>query len=743
MKNLYKIFFLFGLLLVSSSAYAQDASTTPDTTAPVISDVTLVPVPSDGINIFWVTDEPAIFAFKYGTNQNYALTESLTNTLSASGTVNVSNLLPDTTYYYCITATDTANNASNYCDTFITSPAPDTTGSIISGIANEYLLSTSTKIVWITDEPAFSKLRYGTTSNLGRVTDLETTTSLQHDVTLTGLTPNTKYYFCIDATDISGNNSDSCGHSFITATTIMLVDTVPPIISSLTASSITATSSKITWTTNEESRVQVQYGLTLNYGTLTSLSRYYTLDHTIRLYQLTPGTLYHYRARSVDRTGNVSLSPDETFTTDNLPTPLIPDPSYVDGASESGALRTETIISYRNESGVTSAINNLSSIANPIVIMPVLFGVGINNISPNFGDPRSGGRTHEGEDIMAVKGTPIVSPTDAVVIRTGVGATEGNYVYTANPGRETFVYMHLDRIGEGVTRGTILHAGSLIGYVGNTGNAAGGPAHLHFEIHNPSGVPVDPFPRLTGEFTIEQKISFLNTIMTQTSDPANLAQFLVINFRSTFNAALSRGITLPPLIVSYLASLPDVPPPSISGGLPYGDLALGSSGSLVITLQKYLIAKNIGPAAQRLASAGATGYFGAITQTALIEFQKAYGISATGYYGPITQSVVTANPVGSAVPTTPVSSGTTSSTTQFTRNLYLGISGEDVRSLQKLLNRLGITVALTGPGSVGNESTYFGRATQTAVIKFQLAHKISPAYGYVGPLTRAVLNTLI
>ena len=128
-------------------------------------------------------------------------------------------------------------------------------------------------------------------------------------------------------------------------------------------------------------------------------------------------------------------------------------------------------------------IESLSPVVSQAVVMPVLFSVGLKNISPNFGAPRSGGRSHEGQDIMAIKGTPIISPTEAVVLRTGYGESAGNYVYTANPGGETFVYMHLDRTGEGVKPGTKLEPGSLIGYVGDTGNASGGAAHLHFEIH--------------------------------------------------------------------------------------------------------------------------------------------------------------------------------------------------------------------------------------------------------------------
>src|SRR3989344_91593 len=233
----------------------------------------------------------------------------------------------------------------------------------------------------------------------------------------------------------------------------------------------------------------------------------------------------------------------------------------------------------RQSSELQQKISVLPGVAEVAVLMPVLFGVGVNNISPNFGDPRDGGtRTHIGEDIMAVKGTPIVSPTAAVVLRTGVGSGQGNYVTTANPGGETFVYMHLDRFGEGIAEGVVLAQGELIGYVGNTGNASGGAAHLHFEVHNSSGTPTDPYPRLTAEFTPVQKISFLITILTQTSDPIALSQFLVANFRSTFTSDAQSGITLPPLITGALATVANVPPLSISDSyLPTGDLELGSS----------------------------------------------------------------------------------------------------------------------------------------------------------------------
>ncbi len=429
--------------------------------------------------------------------------------------------------------------------------------------------------------------------------------------------------------------------------------------------------------------------------------------------------------------------------------------NYQDGSTESTTVRRERVRGYRQQSGeMQQKISALGSTAQSTIFVPILFGVKLSNISPNFGDPRSGGRLHEGEDIMGVKGIPIVTPTAAVVLRTMTGPSEGNTVYTANPGGETFVYMHLDRFGEGVTAGAVLAPGALIGYVGDTGNALGGPAHLHFEIHPSGGAPVDPYPRITLEIPLQEKMSYLTAILAKAADRTALAQFLVTNFRSTFNEAIAQNIVIPTEITAALASIP-APSSSPTTGttLPPGDLDVGSSDPLVTILQTYLIQSAKGSAATSLARAGSTGNFGPITKTALAEFQAAVSISpANGYYGETTRNYVISHPVittpsvpvsTTPTPTTPTPttpSPTGANTTGITRDLKLGMSGEDIRALQIILNRKGYTVATTGSGSVGNETTYFGPATQAAVIKFQQARNITPAVGYVGPLTRAALS---
>ena len=105
----------------------------------------------------------------------------------------------------------------------------------------------------------------------------------------------------------------------------------------------------------------------------------------------------------------------------------------------------------------------------------------------SFGDPRSGGRSHQGNDIMAPYGTPIRAPFP------GVATTSNSYlgglgVYVH--GEKGFVFnAHLSRFGK---LGRV-KAGDIIGYVGNTGNARYTSPHNHFEWHPGNGAAVDPY----------------------------------------------------------------------------------------------------------------------------------------------------------------------------------------------------------------------------------------------------------
>lgn len=302
----------------------------------------------------------------------------------------------------------------------------------------------------------------------------------------------------------------------------------------------------------------------------------------------------------------------------------------------------EMLLSSRTSSSIQRKINKLDDDEVDEFPIPILFGVSLNQLTKNYGDPRGGGtRSHEGLDIMAAKGAYIVSPTEAVVTRVGSGSSSGKYVNTANPGGETFIYMHLDDIADGVKAGTELKKGDLIGYVGNTGNASGGAPHLHFEVRD-GREATDPYPRITKEFTLKERINAVEHIIEESDDEEEEAEKLVASYKGIFIAAKAQDIDLPEEIEDALAKAGVSPTATSAAGFSR-DLTLGSQGDDVVALQALLIAKDAGPAAKALASAGATGYFGPITQRALIEYQMSASISpAVGYFGPLTRAKIAA-----------------------------------------------------------------------------------------------------
>ncbi|MEW6770960.1 MAG: fibronectin type III domain-containing protein [Bacillota bacterium] len=95
---------------------------------------------------------------------------------------------------------------------------PDTTPPVISSVAASTTATTAT-ITWVTDEPATSVVNYGTTTALGS-TVTDTTLTTTHSVTLTGLSPETAYYFEVQSADAAGNlTTDNNGGLFYSFTT--------------------------------------------------------------------------------------------------------------------------------------------------------------------------------------------------------------------------------------------------------------------------------------------------------------------------------------------------------------------------------------------------------------------------------------------------------------------------------------------------------------------------------------------
>jgi murein DD-endopeptidase MepM/ murein hydrolase activator NlpD len=110
------------------------------------------------------------------------------------------------------------------------------------------------------------------------------------------------------------------------------------------------------------------------------------------------------------------------------------------------------------------------------------------SFSDTFGAPRSGGRSHAGVDMMGAYGQPVYAALPGTVSHSS-SSLGGNQAYVHSSGGTYTFYAHLQGFSD--ASGTVA-AGTLIGYVGDTGNATGTP-HLHFEYH-PNGVLVNPTP---------------------------------------------------------------------------------------------------------------------------------------------------------------------------------------------------------------------------------------------------------
>jgi hypothetical protein len=156
--------------------------------------------------------------------------------------------------------------------------------------------------------------------------------------------------------------------------------------------------------------------------------------------------------------------------------------------------------------GLTAPVAAQEEATYPL-IFPV---VGEYSYTDSWGAPRSGDRTHEGVDIMSTKMVPIVAAADGTVgwIHDTVGDGCCSMALNHDDGWTSW-YVHLnndtpgtdDGLGfgfaDGIESGVHVRAGRLIGWVGDSGNAeACDCPHLHFELQQPDGTKVNPYPHL-------------------------------------------------------------------------------------------------------------------------------------------------------------------------------------------------------------------------------------------------------
>lgn len=187
---------------------------------------------------------------------------------------------------------------------------------------------------------------------------------------------------------------------------------------------------------------------------------------------------------------------------------------FLDGPSYTGN-GTSGQISYTVQSGdrlgdiaaahgtTVPALASENSISNPNLIrsgQTLLIPSGNTWVCPvantsffnDWGFPRSGGeRYHEGNDLFTKHGAPVYAPVSGTVSFT-TGSIGGKQFNLAGNDGVMYLGSHMSGFG---SSGRV-NAGDVVGYVGNTGNAAGTPSHLHFGMYMNDGVPINPYPTL-------------------------------------------------------------------------------------------------------------------------------------------------------------------------------------------------------------------------------------------------------
>jgi murein DD-endopeptidase MepM/ murein hydrolase activator NlpD len=167
-----------------------------------------------------------------------------------------------------------------------------------------------------------------------------------------------------------------------------------------------------------------------------------------------------------------------------------------------GALVVPAVASAQTavkSSGDTTSFPIISELKSKSLLVPVP-GVQPSALKDSFRQQRGQSRVHHALDIVAPRGTPVLSTDSGKIIKLFTSKAGGLTVYAADAsGRFIYYYAHLDRYRTGIAEGMRLARGDTIGFVGTTGNAPKDYPHLHFAIMRSynlaqwsKGLPVNP-----------------------------------------------------------------------------------------------------------------------------------------------------------------------------------------------------------------------------------------------------------
>ncbi len=273
--------------------------TTPDSSAPTVSNVSAVLVTGTTARITWDTNEDVDSGVDYGTTVSYDSNVSL-GSMTNVHAIDLSSLTPSTTYHFRVTSKDSSNNTSSSADfTFTTA---DTIPPTISNIFVDAITQNSVRLNWATDELADSSARHGLTDSYGASTASGSLVA-NHQLTLNGLAAGTLYHFSVSSADAMFNGATSTDQTFTT-----LADSTPPSnVGNLNVSPGNAQNT-LSWTNPGDadfSGVRIQRSTASHPANPNAGTNVYDGNGSTTIDAgLVNGTTYYYTAFAYDNSGN-------------------------------------------------------------------------------------------------------------------------------------------------------------------------------------------------------------------------------------------------------------------------------------------------------------------------------------------------------------------------------------------------------------------------------------------------------
>jgi len=665
-------------------------------TPPVISNIA-TSTTSSTATITWNTDVTASSTVNYGLTSSYG-SASTSDPFVMSHSIALTGLQPSTIYHFQVASGGTFAVATSSDLTFTTAAAVDNSPATVTSAASSVSSSTAVLNGSISNTHGFnatqSGFAYGTASDLHIVIATTTlgaqTGTASFSSSVSGLTPNTAYYFRAYASSTQG-----IGYGSIQSFTTSAVSV--PTVTTQAVSSLTDTSAvgngTITSTGNIDPKVRgFVYGTTSRYGaTTTENGDFSTGGFTAAIASLACGTTYHYAAYASSTQG-FGYGSDVTFT----PTCL----SSISNVSISPIASTAATITWTSDEPASSKVD---------------FGI----------DSSYGTSTPETDT------SPRVT-SHSVTLSSLLPCTFYHYrVRSRDVAATQVIGSDNTFLTAGCSASAAVSTTTVLDITGSGGTLnARDTNNLGLVLTVPSS-----FSSSTSQASFQSKQLNASTFLGTITAPSGLKLVgsYLFNLEALSDATTSLHSFDHPLTVS----------------ITYTDSDVANFDTNTLTIKRYdgvswndlsncstdLTAKTVTCSTDRFSDFGLFGAFtppAASNSAALTSFGGGGGGGTAGLpkspfqilcWSGICYQVTPATTTAATQTTVPTASTSTLSLKNvFTRTLYLGMSGNDVKQLQIFLNLHGFTVAKTGPGSRGHETMFYGRATQAAVSTFQATY---------------------